>query len=318
MNCSITACPQHSADKPLCALDTAAISESLPVPRNRSLVIASLELGRVLADRGKVTFRAQGTCMFPCIQPGDVLHVEARTLERVQVGEIAVFRRNQALFGHRVIEHGVQDGQHMIVTRPDRTREGDDGPAFAEEILGVVTVIERGGVRMPLHPQPLGCLAAWHAAAWEWWHWEVRPKLIEHLGALQQGGWYRSLASIWFRLVQPHLSFVVRVPLSVQQLHDLYREMPPEKFDLAQISWQGKPIVRWLLALHLNGAHSPAVSVTLSQHPEGCPRGTGWRVDELKIRARYRGAGLEQVLIQQAETLLARGGMKLGGNGHVD
>jgi len=74
-----------------CTLEAPPSGGVPPRLRNRSLVTASLELGRVLADCGKVTFRAQGTCMYPCIQPGDMLHIESRTTEQVQVGDIAVF-----------------------------------------------------------------------------------------------------------------------------------------------------------------------------------------------------------------------------------
>lgn len=280
--------------------------------RNRSLVIASLELGRVLADRGKVTFRAQGTCMFPCVQPGDVLQIESRSIEQVQVDNIAVFRREDSLFGHRAIAKGTCDGRPYILTRPDRTRHGNDGPLFAADVLGVVTAIERRGVKMPLYPQPLRGVATLRAAAWEWWNWNARPRLIESVGILQHRTWYRHIASVWFTvIVRPRFSFVVRVPLTANQSHDLYREMLPETFDVSQTSQQGKPVTRWLLALHLDGACAPAASATITWHPADCPRGAGWRIDEMQIRVRYRGMGLEDTLIHQAEMILVRSGMAL-------
>ena len=281
--------------------------------RNRSLAIVSPELGRVLAEHGKVTFHAQGTCMFPCIQPGDVLHIEARILEQVQVGDIAVFRRNHLLFGHRVVAKGTREGKLYILTRPDRTRQGSDGPMYANDVLGVVTGIERRGLHKPLHLQPLRGVAAWRAAAWEWWQGEVQPRLIERLGGLQCRAWYRYIASVWFRIAQPRFSFVVRVPLTANQSHDLYRKILPETFVLSQTSWQGKPVTRWLLALHLNEARPPAASATINWHPEGCPHGAGWRIDEMQVRVRYRGVGLDEALIRQAQAILARNGMSFQG-----
>lgn len=279
--------------------------------RNRSLVIASLELGRVLADRGKVTFRAQGMCMFPCVQLGDLLHIESRTIEQVQVGDIAVFRRDASLFGHRIIAKGTREGNLYIVTRPDRTKQGDDGPTYGDDMLGVVTAIERRGARMPLHPQSLRGIASLRAAGWEWWNWDACPHLIERIAALQHRASYRRITSAWWSVARLRISFIVRVPLNASQSHDLYRELSPTAFDVSQSSWQGKPVMRWMLALHLNGARPPAASATINWHPEGCPRGAGWRVDEMQMRARYRGAGLDEAIIAQAEAILARSGMTL-------
>lgn len=308
MDCAIASCPHHSADKSVCALDTPPVSAMSPATRTRSLVVASLELGRVLADRGKVTFRAQGTCMFPCVQPSDVLHIESRTIEQLQVGDIAVFRRDDALFGHRAIATGTHEGKPSIVTRPDRTKQGNDGPTHGDDVLGAVTAIERRGARMPLHPQSLRGIAALRAAVWEWWNWDARPRLIEQVGALQRRALYRRIAPAWWSVARPSISFVVRVPLNASQSHDLYRELPPSKFDPAQPAWQGKPVTRWTLALHLNGARPPAASATINWHPDGCPRGAGWRVDEMQTRVRYRGAGLDDALVRQAEAILARAG----------
>jgi hypothetical protein len=283
------------------------------MPHNRSLVIASLELGRMLADRGKVTFRAQGTCMFPCIQPGDVLQIESRTLEQVQIGDIAVFRRGKILFGHRAIIKSIREGKPFILTRPDRTRQGDDGPTFAADVLGVVSTIERRGMRMSLQKQPLRGFASMRVAAWELWNWKLRGRLIEYIGAIQHLAWYRRLASVWFRIIGAHFLFVVRVPLAADQSHDLYREMPPEMFDVSRMSWQGKPVTRWLLALQVNGARPPAASATINWHPEGCPYGAGWHITEMLLRVRYRGVGLDEALISQVQAILRSSAINLQG-----
>jgi hypothetical protein len=311
MDCAIASCPHHSADKSLCALDTPSVGVMPPTPRNRSLVIASLELGRVLADRGKVTFRAQGTCMFPCVQPGDVLHIESRTIDQVAVGDIAVFRRDTNLFGHRAIAKGIDNGKPYIVTRPDRTKQGDDGPTYGDDVLGAVTAIERRGQGVPLQPQPLRGVAAPRAVGWEWWNWEARPRLIDLLGRVQRLALYRRAAQFWLRATRSRLSYVVRVPLRPGQAHDLYRELSPDEFNISQPTWQGRPVTSWTLALHLNGARPPAASATINWHPPDCPRGVGWHVDEMQTRVRYRGAGVDDALIAQVEVILARSEMML-------
>ena len=318
MNCTISDCPHRAPARTNCPLDTPPVNATPTATRMRSLVVASLELGRVLADRGKVTFRAQGTCMFPCIQPGDVLHIESRTIEQVQVGDIAVFRRDPSLFGHRVIAKGTDNGKPYIVTRPDRTKQGNDGPTYGDDVLGAVTAIERRGAPMSLHPQSLRGVAAVRAASWEWWNWDAYPRLIERIAVLQRRALYRRIALAWLNITRPRLSYVVRVPLNASQSHDLYRELPPDKFDPAQLVWQGKPITRWTLVLRLGerDARTPAATATFAWHPPECPRGAGWHVDEMQTRVRYRGVGLEDALARQTHMILARGGITLEPNPH--
>ena len=117
-----------------------------------SLVLASLDIGRVLADRDGVTFRAQGTRMYPTVRPGDVLRIRSRLAADVVVGDIAVCRAPDFLFSHRVIDKGLRDGRPFVVTRADRSHEGSDAPTFDENLLGVVIGIERHGKRVPVQP----------------------------------------------------------------------------------------------------------------------------------------------------------------------
>src|SRR5512136_1699800 len=119
---------------------------------NPSLVLASLDIGRVLADRDGVTFRAQGTCMYPAVRPGDVLRIQSRAAAQVNVGDMAVCRGDDFLFSHRVIAKGECDGRAFIVTRPDRAHNESDAPTFDEDLLGVVVAITRNDKPVPLAP----------------------------------------------------------------------------------------------------------------------------------------------------------------------
>jgi len=242
MTCTIASCPHRPPGQPTCPLEPAAAGASSPATRRCSLIVSSLELGRVLADQGKVTFRAQGTCMFPCIQPGDVLNIESRTIDQVRVGDIAVFRRAGALFGHRVVAKGTDVGKLYLTTRPDRAGQGADGPTCGADVLGVVTAIERRGARVPLRPQPLGGMAALRAAGWEWWNWEAWPRFLQRAGALQARGSYRRLASLCWRSARPQLSYVVRLPLNLAQSHDLYHEVSPDSFVIRQTQGRLLPL----------------------------------------------------------------------------
>jgi len=318
MDCSVASCPHHTAGPAACALVAPPPPHPLAAtglsPRPGSLVVASLEIGRALADRGRATFRAQGTCMYPCVQPGDVLHLESRPLDQVAVGEIVVVRRGDCLFGHRAIATGAADGRPYLVTRPDRSQQGSDGPAYGEDVLGVVTAIERHGRRMDTRPQPLRPGPAIRVALWEWWNWRARERLIRLVGRLQRTALYHRLARAGLALTRRPTSCVVRIPLRPGQTHDVYRQVSPAEFDVSQPTWQGRAVTGWTLALYLGAGRTPAAWVTLAWRPPECPQGGGWWVEERHTRARYRGAGLEETLIRQVEEILARGGATLQGS----
>jgi hypothetical protein len=229
------------------------------------------------------------------------------------VGDIVVVRRNGLLFGHRAIDKGTRDGRTYVETRPDRSSQGSDGPSYSEDVLGVFTSIKRHGAEVPLHPRRLSGLAAMHAAGWEWWNWNACPILIEGLSRLQRHAWYRHAATRWLDRTQRQRRFIVRVPLSAHQSHDLCREFPADQFVPEQPLWQSNPALRWILSLHFNDEQTPAGTVTLVWHPADCPKGSGWRIGEPQVRTLYRGAGLEDALFLQAQRILARSGMILNG-----
>jgi hypothetical protein len=248
--------------------------------------------------------------MYPTVRPGDVLHIESCTAEEVAVGDIAVCRRPGYLFGHRAIAKGVEDGRPYIVTRPDRVRRGNDGPTFDQDVLGVITAIERRGRRLSTQPRRY----AWPVRA----YLAARLALVEALPAargrrigllprVQRGPVYRRLVRLWLAATRGRVSCVVRLPLRAGQIHDLYRPLPPDEFDVTRPTWQGRLPDCWTLALHLNGNRQPAASATFVLRPPQC-HAPGWWLDHLHVPARYRGAGFEADLICKAEEILARGG----------
>ncbi|MBC8446885.1 MAG: hypothetical protein H8D78_03970 [Chloroflexi bacterium] len=313
MSCLNSTCPHWSAATADCALGAPPKAGSAAGLRAGSLVLASLEVGKALADRGRTTFRAQGTCMYPCVRPGDVLHIESRTVEEVAVGDMAVCRRPGYLFSHRCIGKGVEDGRTYIVTRPDRVRQGDDGPTFDDDVLGIITAIERRGRRLSPRPRQYArpvriCLAARLALVGALP--AVRRWLIWALTRVQRSVAYRRLARLWLATTRPRVSYVVRLPLRAGQTHDLYRPLPPDEFDVAKPTWQGRPPDCWTLALHLNGNRRPAAWATFALCPPECPE-AGWRVSDLQVRVRYRGIGFAADLIRKAEAIFAPSGMEL-------
>jgi GNAT superfamily N-acetyltransferase len=82
----------------------------------------------------------------------------------------------------------------------------------------------------------------------------------------------------------------------------VYRQLAPDEFD-ARAEWQGRAIARWTLALHVNDQRTPAAWATF-----GRGAGDAWRMETAHVRRRYRGAGLEDRLMRQADGILARDG----------
>jgi hypothetical protein len=318
MQCSVPSCPYWSEATSGCILGKPSKGPDTPPgrPPAGSLVLASLEIGKALADRGRTTFRAQGTCMYPCVRPGDILHIESRTVEEVAVGEIAVCRRPGYLLGHRTIRKGVEDRRPYIVTRPDRARGGDDGPTYDEDVLGIVTAIERRGQRLSPRPQRYPWLTQIYLAArlalLERLY-TMRERLIAALARIQRGTLYRRLAKAWLATTRANLSYIVQLPLRTDQTHDLYHPLSPDKLDLSTTMWRGRPVECWRLALIAYGNRQPAAYATFVLRPPECPH-AGWWLEDIHVRARYRGIGFEADLIDKADEIFACSGMELQGD----
>jgi hypothetical protein len=314
-----TSCPHWFEPSAGCVLrkpDKGFIAPNPPL-QTRTLLLNALEITRELANRGKTVFHAQGTCMYPTVRPGDVLHIESRTVEKTALGDISVCRGPGYLFGHRVIGKGVHLDRPYILTRPDRTRQGDDGPTYDKDLLGVVVSLERKGRRLPVpkqpHSQPMGAYRATWVRLYEYALHE-RFRLSSILALVQQRTAYRRLAGRWLTITGTNTAFDVRLPFRAHRVHDVYSALSPEDFDPAATIWQGRPVFFWTLALVCHGNKRPAADADFVLRPPECAH-AGWWLHDLRVRVRYRGIGLETDLIRQAETILARGGARLRGVG---
>jgi hypothetical protein len=276
-------------------------SAQVPPLQQSSLIRASLNIGRVLADRDGVTFRAQGTCMYPTLRPGDVLRIRSCAAGDVAVGDIAVCRAPQYLFSHRVIGAGERDGRAYIVTRPDRSRAGGDAPTLEDDLLGVVVSIERDGRSVPLQPTAYSWpLRLYHRGRLA--GLEAKPRARLWASALaarvQERAAYRWAARRWYARRRPRLRFTVRVPVAPTLGEAVYRELDVGDFTAGE-TWHGRPVERWTLAAHMDSTRAPAAWVTFAHDRDG-----SWRATESYVRVRYRGTGLDDALLRQAETIL--------------
>ena len=277
----------------------------LPLNGEAGLAVRSPEAGRLLAETGRLSLRASGTCMAPAIWPGDAVQLEPKPLERIEVGEIAVFRRQGHLFGHRTIAKG-QDGRGAyLVTRPDTTVEGDDGPAYAPDVLGTVGTIRRGSKsfapRRVQNSRPPAALTRLRLASWQA-RQALHQRALGWLALIQQAALYRRAARWWFsRRSRSGENYEVQLPL--QRDSPFYRKLNGP--GLAQLDLQAAGVERWSLALRRG--RRTAASLAFARRPDGCPY-PGWQVSGCQVRLRYRGAGLEGQLLRQAQALVKRSG----------
>jgi hypothetical protein len=279
----------------------------------QSLVVLSPEIGRILAAGERIRFRALGACMYPAVRPGDVLHVQPRTVDEIVPGDMVVCRRATRLFGHRAIAKGAAHGRPYVVTQADRSTSGDDGPVFDDDVLGIVSWIERNGKR--LEPPPRG-----HFRSGRWWlafhlglrelRLRSREWAVSGLACVQSLPGYRRAAQPWLASRQMDLRYVVHAPLHAGQNVDLCRRLSPGEF--AAIPWypEADGIDRWILSLFVGRTQTPAASATLVASP--VPGGTvRWEVSKVEVRIRYRGMGVEEVLLAEAERILAQRSLRL-------
>jgi signal peptidase I len=104
-------------------------------------IVAKCDLTvEVLRESGVLRFGASGSSMLPAIRTGDVLVVHRREIQDVKPGEVAFFSCYDGVAAHRV----VSKSEEHLITQGD-ANPSPDPSVTAENLLGVVVSIERGG-----------------------------------------------------------------------------------------------------------------------------------------------------------------------------
>lgn len=268
----------------------------------------SLEPEKLLAEFGKGTFRASGTCMYPGVRPGDLLRIEPRTVRQIEIGEIAVFRRDGRFFAHRAIAAGEDARGPYIVTRPDRSSDGSDDPSHDRELLGVVKCIERKGRLLGTARNSCGLWArAYHLCCLTLIEWRegACARLSRPLSVVQQTGLYRLTARFWFARTNRVLDYVVHAPLHSQPDSPFLQKFAGREVDAFNLDANGHVPEQWTLTLRVAGRTAAFLAFSRSSRERS---DEGWRLTEAHTRIRYRGTGVEEKLFQKAEEILARSG----------
>jgi signal peptidase I len=100
----------------------------------------------ILRSFGMVRLQVRGSSMFPSLLPGDVLTVSAKKTESVERGDLVLCARDGFFVVHRVVGKVNISGEAHVVTRGDALPIAD-APVLQSELLGRITVVERGAKR---------------------------------------------------------------------------------------------------------------------------------------------------------------------------
>ena len=107
----------------------------------RKLLFESLALD-ILSQGCYLRFCAHGSSMAPFIRNGDVITVEPRRANELNIGDIVFYRRTSGKHvTHRLIDKSGNNGSMVLTTRGDNLNYLD-APVFPEQVLGRIIRIE--------------------------------------------------------------------------------------------------------------------------------------------------------------------------------
>ena len=270
------------------------------------LIVHSLEIGKALAEHDRAILHAKGMCMYPLVRPGDRLHIHSRCVEQVNIGDIAVCRRDGRLVCHRIVDKGICNGRAYIVTRSDRNRRNNDPFTYDEDLLGVVARIERKSrftdPNADTQATPDGALVALCRLLMDLYG-SFRGRLFTLLSAVQQIAVYRYTSRSLKASSRHPARYEVRVFKESWRKLGLHLPLEPEKFSFTSPVFQDGFPDCWTLVLYLDDRQKPAAQATFREHSGK------WNMEDLRARRRYRGMGLEKDLLAKAEEIFNRNGI---------
>lgn len=277
---------------------------SLDDPDKASLVLQLFELRKLFIEKGMVKFTSMGTCMYPCIRPYDVLHIAPRDAGQIRIGDIAVYRRFNRVYGHRTIAKGKDKGLDYILTRPDTAKLGDEGPTYDKDIVGIVSHIERKGKSVDTAKKDYNVFKkiGFHVLLkFFYFRQGLFCKVVSFITYIQYFQFYHKMAKVIFSKLGKEIEYSVKIPLNNEKMGKFYKKITLEKLIDWNIQKDQNSFLRWILSLDVNSSQAGSLSFVF--RPKGCPF-SGWWLLERKIRIRYRGTGMEEGLFEKAEQLL--------------
>ena len=102
-----------------------------------------------LERRGHVSLCVHGTSMMPWVRPGDIAMIRTANTETLSCGHVVLFRRNNSLFVHRIVNKKGPLEAAQIFVKGD-AHPTSDGLIEQGELLGRVVWLYRDGRRIDL------------------------------------------------------------------------------------------------------------------------------------------------------------------------
>jgi signal peptidase I len=109
----------------------------------------ALRIAGALKRRGRISLRVHGTSMLPWVRPGDIALIRQISIENVRCGDVVLFRRENHLLVHRIVEKRGSLNASRLFSKGD-AHPTSDGVVQKQELLGRVMRIYRGGRRIDL------------------------------------------------------------------------------------------------------------------------------------------------------------------------
>lgn len=258
-----------------------------------------------LLQRGCFNFRITSWCMFPVLKKGDQIKVENVDTDKIKAGDILVYRGRHWIYAHRVIGREFVNGKEFILTRPD-TSEGDPRDikgaeqVALEDVLGKVAQIRRGGRFLPLERRRSGILERFALANIGFatrYLLLLERSLLMTLSRLQAQKLYKQLGKAIIFRFQDDINFKLVIPVSKSLGINVYK--PIDEVGLSELA--GCAIFHILIRLK----NESIGYATFINNQENVPY-QYLRPSEIFLRLRYKGIGLEEIILKKLEILIKR------------
>jgi hypothetical protein len=109
----------------------------------------ALRIADALKRRGRISLRVHGTSMQPWVRPKDIALIRKISIENVRCGDVVLFRRENHLLVHRIVEKRGSLDAAQLFSKGD-AHPKSDGVVQEQELLGRVVRIYRNGRRIDL------------------------------------------------------------------------------------------------------------------------------------------------------------------------
>lgn len=96
----------------------------------------------LLDDNHSLNYRLKGNSMYPVLKAGDIARVDACHLNSLKKGDIVVFKANDILIGHRIVDIKNVNNNFILTTRGDNSPH-NDALFPPDELLGKITSFKR-------------------------------------------------------------------------------------------------------------------------------------------------------------------------------